>query len=293
MLAILTTTAARAQNKPDLSPAPNETLRWEATWRRVGYTEYAATGASVAGSFAIQLLVKSPNTPHWTGPIVFDDAARNGLRLSSRSARDRAGLVSDIMFISAVAHPIVVDAIGAAWLGHGSADVAWQLTVIDSQAYAATMLLDTIAKRSFGRERPYGEPCNQDPDYGPDCTKATRRRSFYSGHSAMTATAAGLTCSHHAHLPLYGGGWKDTAACVGAIGFTLATGSLRIASDNHWATDVVTGHLIGFATGLAMPEVLYYVRDDNQRDSHPSSSRIAVLPSVTERMLGLQATGWF
>src|SRR5690606_36190453 len=72
------------------------------------------------------------------------------------------------------------------------------------------------------------------------------------------ATGAGLACAHHTHLPLYGGGIADLRACLGAVTLTLTTGALRIASDKHWATDVLTGHLIGFSVGYVLPSLLYY-----------------------------------
>jgi hypothetical protein len=38
----------------------------------------------------------------------------------------------------------------------------------------------------------------------------------------------------------------------------IATGALRIASDNHWATDVLVGHVSGYLAGYLLPTLLYY-----------------------------------
>jgi membrane-associated phospholipid phosphatase len=120
------------------------------------------------------------------------------------------------------------------------------------------LFLNTAAKRFFARERPFGSACAKDPEYTDSCEELDRFRSYYSGHAAITATGAGLTCSHHTHLPLYGGGVADLAGCLVAVTGTLTTGVLRIAADRHWATDVMTGHIIGFGVGYLLPTLLYY-----------------------------------
>src|SRR5207253_5621614 len=51
---------------------------------------------------------------------------------------------------------------------------------------------------------------------------------FYSGHAAATATSAGLTCAHHQHLPLYGGGLADLVPCLVMSGVSIVTGISRI-----------------------------------------------------------------
>jgi len=63
---------------------------------------------------------------------------------------------------------------------------------------------------------------------------------------------------HHAHLPLYGGGAGDVAACVGAYGVAATTGVLRVMSDNHYMTDVTVGAVLGTAVGLGVPYLLHY-----------------------------------
>jgi membrane-associated phospholipid phosphatase len=60
----------------------------------------------------------------------------------------------------------------------------------------------------------------------------------------------------------------DLGACLGAITGTLITGALRIASDRHWATDVISGYLLGGAIGYLLPTLLYY----KSFESHPEQS---------------------
>src|SRR6059058_3168029 len=70
--------------------------------------------------------------------------------------------------------------------------------------------------------------------------------SFFSGHATLAfalATSAGTVASmrHHRLAPVM---W--------AVGLLLATtgGYLRIAADRHYATDVLTGALVGSAVGI-------------------------------------------
>ncbi len=90
------------------------------------------------------------------------------------------------------------------------------------------------------------------------CGDSEAYKSFYSGHAAATATMAGLTCAHHQHLPLYGGGFADLAPCLAMIGVSLGAGATRIMADRHWATDVLTGWTVGALSGYVLPSVLHY-----------------------------------
>jgi hypothetical protein len=48
-----------------------------------------------------------------------------------------------------------------------------------------------------------------------------------------------LTCVHHAHLPLYGGGVADTLACGTMIAAAVVTGVGRVVTEEHHAFDLV------------------------------------------------------
>lgn len=293
-LLLLSGVEARAQEPVKGDEPPSEPLVWKPQWRRVGVVEYGATAGLLASTLAFRQFVSDEDEPHWTRPILFDDGARGELRARTKDGRDKAAAVSDVLFLGSMAYPFVFDAGVAAWLGHGNPDVAWQLTVIDAETFSVSFFLNAVTKRVASRERPYGVGCNDDPAYAGSCNAATRYHSFYSGHAAMTATAAGLTCAHHAHLPLYGGGVPDAVACGVGIAFTSTTGLLRIASDNHWASDVIVGHAVGFSTGLLMPWFLYYSGDDaSAKTSEVPATRLVVLPAAQGEWVGMAASGWF
>ena len=238
--------------------AQEQRLKWRASWARVGRIEYGTTIGFGLGAIATQFLIPPAESALWTRPIWFDAAARNALVARSESGRNWAGRVSDAVAIASMLQPLLIDSVIVAGLGDDNSDVAFQIGVISAQSYSVTLFMNGIAKRVFARERPYGAACARDPSYTDNCEDLDRYRSYYSGHAAMTATSAGLVCAHHTHLPLYGGGVADLSACLAAITGTLVTGTLRIASDKHWATDVMTGHLIGFASGYLLPALVYY-----------------------------------
>jgi membrane-associated phospholipid phosphatase len=140
----------------------------------------------------------------------------------------------------------------------------------------------------LARERPYARPCLKDPDYSSSCEHHDRFRSFYSGHAAVAATSAGLICAHHTHVPLYGpgeqenggGGDIDRATCITALAGMVATGTLRIVADKHWATDVIVGHVLGLSIGYLLPTLFYYKSFESKPDSPAPSP--ATTPQVVK-----------
>jgi membrane-associated phospholipid phosphatase len=254
-------------------------LNWEPSWRRVGAPEYAATAALFAGHVIVRHWVEPAATALWTRPLPLDEGIRNVTVARASSGRRVTGRISDTVALLSIAQPLIIDSLFVAGLGDHNSDVAWQLEIISLQSYSITVFLNTVAKRAFARERPYGVMCARDKTY-TDCEDLDRFRSFYSGHAAMTATSAGLVCAHHTHVPLYGGGWADPAACLGALFGTIATGTLRIASDRHWASDVFVGHVLGLASGFVLPSLLYYRGFSRRPSEHrePTDSAPSAAP---------------
>jgi hypothetical protein len=157
--------------------------------------------------------------------------------------------------------------------------------VINSQAYAFTFALNAATKRFSSRARPWVDNCDGDPS-GESCGTGGRFSAFYSGHAAVTATGAGLVCAHHTQLSLYQNDILDTGACLTAVLGTAVTGAMRIASDNHWTSDVLVGHLMGYASGYLLPTLLYYKEFRTAPHEHappdPNAPVFAVLPVLTE-----------
>lgn len=271
-------------------------LHWHDHWRRVGWPEYIATPLLFAASFAANSIPKQ-NHPTWTGAILFDRPVHNWLDGQSANTRKTTATVSDVLFWGSVAYPVGVDALFVAWGLRAAPDVSWQMFVIDAQAYALTLALNSATKRLAGRERPNGEDCRHDHPGAP-CNANGTFKSFYSGHAAVTGTSAGLMCAHHTQLMLYRNPAADATACVAAITFAAATDVLRITSANHWASDVLAGSLMGYVSGYLLPTLIYYREFRSTPHEHeppvgPPKPVLAVLPLASENSLQLTAFGMF
>ena len=111
------------------------------------------TGLSVAGSLAATFLIPYPEAPRWTGGILFDDAIRNAVRARNPGARDAVRLASDITLITSIVQVALVDSIIIP-LAENSSDVAWQLSLMNAQAFALDTLLSTLLYKVAARARP-------------------------------------------------------------------------------------------------------------------------------------------
>ena len=271
-------------------------LHWHDHWRRVGVMEYVATPVLFGVALAVAFLPPRQKHATWTGAILFDRPVKKAIQQQSHSSRRTTATVSDVLFGVSVGYPILVDNLFVSWALRKSPDVTWQLTVIDAQAYALTLALNSATKRLAGRERPSGEDCRHNSPPGAACNGSGTFESFYSGHAAVTATSAGLMCAHHTQLMLYRSPAADTATCITAIGFAAATDVLRITSANHWASDVLAGSLMGYLSGYLLPTLLYYKEfsiTPHEQEPPGNRSTVAVLPLAGADSLGVTALGTF
>ena len=282
-----------SQEAPPAATAAGPRLRWQPEWPKFRPAGYALTAASVLGAIGVSLWVNYPDNPRWHGGILFDDAARDLLRARNPSARDATRRASDFTLVWNLVQVGVVDSVLLPLLDR-SPRVLAQLTLINAQALALNTLLATLLFKAIARERPLGRDCVSNSEFDPLCRVGTYA-SFPSSHSSTAFTAAGLTCVHHQYLPLYGGGWGDTAACVQALTVAGATGLFRIIGDRHYVTDVVIGALMGLSLGYVYPWLLHY-RSKPQPlaadtgSSEQSSVRWTVLPAPPS---GLLVSGTF
>jgi membrane-associated phospholipid phosphatase len=277
-------------------PSGRSGLHWHDHWRTVGLREYVTVPALLGTYLGVQLLVAQPSRARWTSPVLFDRPVRDALRLPSEKARSTAATVSDAIFVWEILHPAAIDPLIVAWWLRESPLVAWQMFVIDAQAYALTLLVTDVVKRGTARQRPYAsdDDCATNPS-GAGCGSTGRYQSFFSGHAAITATGAGLICAHHTQLNLYQSDMLDLGTCLLAVAGTATTGAMRIASDNHWVSDVLVGHLTGYLSGYLLPTLLYYkeFRIEPHEHEEPPAPVFATLPMITRDSLGLTVIGMF
>lgn len=268
-------------------------LEWRDEWARFRPAEYVAT-AAMATTVAITFATVRP-APTWHGGVLWDDAVRSALRANTEAGMNRANAFSDAIYYSLVATPFVVDAVGAAWIGHGNGDVAWQLAMIDLEALAVNGMLFRLTEISVRRARPYVSTCLDEGGSIDQCfTKG--HTSFPSGHTSTVVTAATLVCTEHARLELFGGGAPDALTCAAAIALAATTATLRMVSDNHWSTDVLAGAAIGVFSGYVVPVALHWGFGGPSRSSpraEKKSVRVLPMPMATQNTLGAALAGVF
>jgi membrane-associated phospholipid phosphatase len=240
------------------SPCRADELEWRPEWRRVGLPEYVLTAGAVSAYVAVRFVAPKSDEAPWRTPTLMDTPVRDALRLETRRARDRTEIAADILEYTLLAQSLALEPWLSAGLARRSPDVGWQLFIINAESHSVAMLLNATTKLFIARARPYAGACLRDPSYHEACLENDRYRSFYSSHSSIAATSAGLACAHHTNVPIYGDPVADVVACAGTGLLALSVGALRIASDAHWATDVITGQLIGFSIGYLLPTLLYY-----------------------------------
>ncbi|WP_373047257.1 phosphatase PAP2 family protein [Vulgatibacter sp.] len=143
-----------------------------------------------------------------------------------------------------------------AGLKGGGGPFADVLVANEAMVYAGT--LSQIAKLLFRRQRPFGR-------FAPQGSTAPARQpdddnlSFFSSHTATTTAfafaAAEIVTRRAVRTPLV----LLMAIAAGATGY------LRIASDRHYLTDVLTGYAVGAAVGTLTPRLLHPVRTPKRR----------------------------
>jgi membrane-associated phospholipid phosphatase len=252
-------------------------IEWRDDWRKFQPAEYVATATMLTVDVAI--LVGFPDREARTsGGVLADDRARAWLRGDEEHERLRAQKLSDRIYQGMYLFGIAGAPTAA--MVHGRSDIAAQLFMVNVEAFALTGLIQGLLTRAVGRERPFATHCASDDTSFPCNNTSARTESFISGHAAMAATGAGLTCAHHRNLPLWGGS-ADVLACATSILAATAVGTLRVMADKHWTSDVVLGLGLGFTVGYGLPSWLHY-------GTAPS---IAVLPRVDAHGVGLAVSG--
>jgi hypothetical protein len=278
-------------------------VEWSDDWHRVRLAETLDAVALGVGLFSINQWWDPPKRANWTGGILFDNWARKEFVAHSPSLQGFAATYSDNMMLASMAVPFAVDVYIVSLGVHQNVDVTGQMFMINLQSLAFTGFLSVLAEHAVGRQRPYVQDCASDGHvYNADgqrllnsCSGPGDNQSFYSGHSAITATMAGLTCAHHQHLPLYGGGAADLAPCLVMISASLTTGLARLMADKHWASDVVLGWSIGTFSGYVLPSVLHYGFGHGQAVGAIHVGELSMVPTaqVYPRGGGLGMVGTF
>ena len=211
----------------------------------LGAADGVVAGSAVAllgASFLARRSVEPGSAP---GDVNGFDRSIRRFAVGQRSFEKRRLLdhISSATLMAAVFQPVGM--LAAAEVPHKwSRDVPVLL-----EATALTLSVNTFVKYLARRSRPEDHFCEEEKLVVP-CRPDTRL-SFYSGHTsaAFVAAVAGGTLADFHHLRNRGWIW--------ASGLTLATatGALRVASDQHYATDVLTGVAAGSLAGWLIPKI--------------------------------------
>jgi membrane-associated phospholipid phosphatase len=256
---------------------------WPRNVPRTGPWDVVAASAFGVGTVVLQLTYTPATTPNWSGGILFDDWVRRVLRLSSDNARVAAASVSNFLLYAMAALPFA-DAWLGAGLTHGRPDVALKLTLLDAEALLATTFATLGGQHLTLRTRPFVTLCAHVPN-SRECTDGSAQdTSFPSGHTSIAFTAAVLECVNHAHLDVNHDGWNGVACPVSMVAAGL-TGLLRIASDRHYASDVIIGGLLGAGIGYLVPTLHFALVSDD--------GNTAVIPIMGPGYAGLALAGGF
>jgi membrane-associated phospholipid phosphatase len=260
---------AWAEPRKDSAAAARAESRWQPSWPTFSWAEGAATVA--AGTLTgVLWLREPPREARWQGGVLFDDAVRSGMRLSSANGRSRARFLGDLPYYASPIIPLIVDPLLVAWLGHGDGKAALNLELVGLEAFAYAGLSSFVSTGLSRRQRPDSSECWREHPDGEGC-EPVDTEAFWSGHTTIAAASAGLVCANHRYLRLWGHPAADAGACVLSTAGALATGVSRILSDRHYTTDVIVGFGVGFAFGYAVPVLLHY--SHGRRDL-----RVAVQP---------------
>jgi membrane-associated phospholipid phosphatase len=270
---------------------PDDPLRWDLAWTHAGPADYTLSGVGL-GALALEAgFLQSRQPPlHWRGPILFDQAVRDLLRGSTAGVRDAAAAVSWSLLGLEVADPLFID-VAYAWKRYGRG-LAWDLFWQDATAISLASAADLALRDLVGRARPPVSDCLAAGGSTSHClgSNPEATRSFPGGHIAIATTAAALVCTQHLSLHLYGPPW-DALACGAAVTVDAAIGTLRLVTDNHWATDIVAGSAFGLAVGWGVPVLMHLQgRARSQGDLRPG---LIPAPIAVRHGAGLAVTGWF
>jgi membrane-associated phospholipid phosphatase len=155
----------------------------------------------------------------------------------------------------------------------GDVRAGWVDLLLIVQATALAADLNQITKLVAGRQRPFVHYGNYpDPNRGPD---SDDNMSLYSGHSTLAfslAAAAGTVSTLRGY---------PSAPWVWGVGMTIAVAVayFRVAADQHYLTDVLTGATLGTAIGAGVPWLLHRPRGGGERPGG-SADGVKVLPSL-------------
>lgn len=249
---LLRSSPARAEN----GPAARSSSFFRCDTRHDGLREFARSDASIdvyhgliwlSGGAALNLGANPSR--RWSRENDFDTGIQDGLRIDSAQSRQDADSVSDFALALNVAL-IPAAAIGTRFARTHDCVEAWDMFGDAFEAVSLALFVSEAIKVASGRERPFGDRCASSPPRDANCRDDDRNLSFISGHATLAAAGAGVSCRFALERRAFGtSSAARIAPCALGIAGALASGTLRVASDRHWGTDVLVGFGVGALVG--------------------------------------------
>jgi membrane-associated phospholipid phosphatase len=155
-----------------------------------------------------------------------------------------AAKASDVLFCLAIASP------AALFLDRDVREDFVTVGAMYGEVLALAFVAPEMAKGIAGRTRPfvYGSAAPEAEKTDPDA-----RRSFFSGHATFAfASAVFLSTVYGDYFPA---SFWTPVVWVGSLSVAAAVAILRVGAGKHFATDVMTGAIVGGGIGFLIPYV--------------------------------------
>jgi membrane-associated phospholipid phosphatase len=208
----------------------------------------------------------------WCETNGFDRSVRRALVWNDRQT---PALVSHVL--STGVAPVA--ALAAVWLPalqSRSARESLEDTLIMTSSMVTVMGLVVGTKNIAARQRPafrYGVAHDTEYEHSPDQEFV----SFFSGDTAFPFVLVASAST----LGFLRGYSSAPYVAIGGGLIALTTALLRIGADMHWATDVLTGALVGTGIGIAVPLLLHgRLRADTASTQPALSFQAGFEPSI-------------
>jgi hypothetical protein len=264
VLAFLVPGLARGSTPPADGAPPEAALALRAPKLEVSGARAAAVAGTALvlwGAAAVQRELDDRTQCRWCEPGGFDRGVRDALLWTDNGD---AGDASDLTLYAVT----VGSGAAVAWQAsrEGDRSVVLEDVFLLVSAIAVTDGLTRIVQHGTGRLRPYAWASG-----GP--TRERELRAFFSGHASRAFAAAAAATQVSRLRGRRSWGWVAAAT----FSVAAATGWLRIAADQHWATDVLAGAAAGTVVGWAVPT--FALRPARERSARvlPAPGGIAVV----------------
>ena len=254
IVSILFAAAALAVVAPASASAQ---AQWDETWPEFGVVDGVVLGVGVATAVTLEI-VGGPEKPRWNREILLDLPLRKAIGSRSVKGEHRAAIVSDITAGTLILSPLLVAGIGGIVV-HNDDKVGVNFLLFSAEAFAVSFGLTNLIKTAVGRARPAVAACFEARQHDPTAPCDPRPNvSFFSGHTAVAFTGAGLLCSFATVTDYYGAGAAGPAVCATALAGATTVAALRLVANKHHLSDVLVGVVEGLLVGWVWPTVRYH-----------------------------------